>query len=58
METDNSSEINWFNELTGKQQQFVLRGLAQANRRDGVQHEEVMLSFGFTTASGSEGSAN
>jgi len=41
------AEPDWFDDLTEEQQQGVLRGLAQADRGDGIPHEEAMIRLGL-----------
>jgi len=38
---------DWFDELTLEQQQDVLIGLEQAERGEGIPHEEAIIRLGF-----------
>jgi len=40
-------DVDWFDGLTEHQQQSVMRGLEQADRGEGIPHEEVMKRFGL-----------
>jgi predicted transcriptional regulator len=49
---------DWFDDLTEEQQQSVLIGLEQADRGEGIPHEEAMVRLGLAKASDTESSAN
>ncbi len=49
---------DWFDDLTGEQQQSVLIGLEQADRGEGIPHEEAMIRLGLTKAVDSGSSVN
>jgi hypothetical protein len=38
---------DWFDDLNEDQQQSVLRGLEQADRREGISHEEAVARLGL-----------
>jgi hypothetical protein len=42
---------DWFDELTEEQQQSVLRGLEQADRGEGIPHEEALIRLGLSFSS-------
>ena len=42
-----NEEVDWFDGLTEEQQQGVLRGLEQADRGEGMPHEEAMIRLGL-----------
>lgn len=41
------SDHDWFDDLTEEQQQGVMRGLEQADRGEGIPHEEAMARLGL-----------
>jgi hypothetical protein len=38
---------DWFDDLSDEQQQSVLRGLEQADRGEGISHEEAIARLGL-----------
>ena len=38
---------DWFDDLSEEQQQSVLRGLAQADRGEGISHKEAIARLGL-----------
>ncbi len=42
-----SHDHDWFDDLSEEQQQSVLRGLAQADRGEGIPHEEAIARLGL-----------
>jgi predicted transcriptional regulator len=42
---------DWFDELTEEQQRSVLRGLEQADRGEGMPHEEALIRLGLSSSS-------
>ena len=47
METSNNAEHDWFDDLTEDQQQSVLSGLEQADKGEGIPHEEAIIRLGL-----------
>lgn len=43
----NVRHLDWFDELTDEQQQSVLKGLAQADRGEGISHQEAIARLGL-----------
>jgi hypothetical protein len=51
MAISKNEEPDWFDELSEEQQQSVLRGLEQADRGEGIPHEEAMIRLGLIESS-------
>jgi hypothetical protein len=58
METNDNDQPDWFDELTEEQQQDVLIAIEQADRGEGIPHEEAMLRLRLTNATDSENAGN
>ena len=41
------ADHDWFDDLTEEQQESVRRGLEQADRGEGIPHEEAMIRLGL-----------
>ena len=47
MKMNNEDDFDWFDELTDDQQQDVFEAIEQADRGEGILHEEALVRLGL-----------